>query len=348
MNLMPLDVDGLRACSVPPLHSLQPRYWPTALAYRLRAPMLSATKLAARGEPCRTGIGIDDALFVIGYWRSGTTLLHELLASGPFRVTPTTHQCFNPQSFSLLRQGQRTATRPMDGIRISADSPQEDEFALAGLGAPSPYHLWVTPSRLATTWRHGLEFEDADAEDAWFTVFSDFAQRVADVGGKPLLLKSPPHAFRLELLGRRLPSSKFIYIARDPVEVYHSTVKMLTKMLEVYALEAWTPTDVAAYAIRTRRLLAQRIRAAAQSLSDTRFACIRFEDLLANPQEQIVNLLHRLGEPCPDNFVQRLSRAIQERQLYRRSYYSDGLALPDEVAAEWSEITEAWAAGELT
>ena len=40
-------------------------------------------------------------IFVIGHWRAGTTLLHELLSCDPRHSVPTTYQCFAPHHFLL-------------------------------------------------------------------------------------------------------------------------------------------------------------------------------------------------------------------------------------------------------
>ena len=43
----------------------------------------------------------DDPLFVIGHWRSGTTLLHELLVHDPQHTCPNAYCCFGPNHFLL-------------------------------------------------------------------------------------------------------------------------------------------------------------------------------------------------------------------------------------------------------
>src|SRR5690349_24370902 len=78
---------------------------------------------------------LRDAVVVLGYWRSGTTLLHELLCLDKRYTYPTTHACMNPHHFlfseaSALASGGPTAQRPMDEMEVRASSPQEDEFAL--------------------------------------------------------------------------------------------------------------------------------------------------------------------------------------------------------------------------
>src|SRR5690606_16137142 len=40
-------------------------------------------------------------VFIIGHWRSGTTMLHELLVLDERHNFPTTYQCFAPNHFLL-------------------------------------------------------------------------------------------------------------------------------------------------------------------------------------------------------------------------------------------------------
>ena len=97
------------------------------------------------GKIARTEIQ-DDPIFVIGHWRSGTTLLHELLGAGRQRHTYSdTYACFTPQAFSGLRLVLAAAVgcccprrRPMDNMAAGWDRPQEDEFALCNMGARRP------------------------------------------------------------------------------------------------------------------------------------------------------------------------------------------------------------------
>lgn len=96
---------------------------------------------------------LRDAVVVLGYWRSGTTLLHELMCLDPRYTFPTTHACMNPHHFlfteaSTLASGGASAQRPMDDMVVQSGSPQEDEFALLSLGARSPYEALLIPSVL--------------------------------------------------------------------------------------------------------------------------------------------------------------------------------------------------------
>ncbi|HZU38120.1 MAG TPA: sulfotransferase, partial [Gemmataceae bacterium] len=95
-------------------------------------------------------------IFIIGHWRTGTTLLHELLVLDERHGYPTTYECMSPNDF-LLTEGFFTrwlrflapSHRPMDNMVAGFERPQEDEFALCMLGQPSPYLAIAFPNRPA-------------------------------------------------------------------------------------------------------------------------------------------------------------------------------------------------------
>ena len=88
----------------------------------------------------------QDPIFVIGHWRSGTTLLHELLVRDPRHTYPDTYACFAPNHFLISSWVIKPclkfllpSRRPTDNMAAGWDHPQEDEFALCNMGVPSPY-----------------------------------------------------------------------------------------------------------------------------------------------------------------------------------------------------------------
>ncbi len=84
-------------------------------------------------------------LFIIGHWRSGTTHLHNLLSMDENFSCPTAYQALFPHHFVFSQAGGvlfnllAPTKRPMDNVAFSADTPHEDEFAIAAHCAISPY-----------------------------------------------------------------------------------------------------------------------------------------------------------------------------------------------------------------
>src|SRR5438874_8929098 len=99
-------------------------------------------------------------LFIVGHWRTGTTLLHELLILDERHTYPNTYQCLEPNHFLLTERLLTRALpflmpahRPMDNMAAGWDRPQEDEFALCMIGQPSPYLTIAFPN-------HGPQFSE--------------------------------------------------------------------------------------------------------------------------------------------------------------------------------------------
>ncbi len=93
-------------------------------------------------------------VFIVGHWRSGTTLLHELMVRDERLSSPSTFQCFAPHHFLVSEWFFRRfgawllpGKRPMDNMAAGWDRPQEDEFALIELGLPSPYRRMAFPNQ---------------------------------------------------------------------------------------------------------------------------------------------------------------------------------------------------------
>ena len=115
--------------------------------------VLAGIQWAVWGRGLRAARIEHDPIVILGHWRSGTTLLHELLACDPAFVAPTTVQCGVPSHFVLSEQFARERLgfllpkrRPMDDMTMGFDRPQEDELALCNLGLPSPWWTVAFPN----------------------------------------------------------------------------------------------------------------------------------------------------------------------------------------------------------
>ena len=86
-----------------------------------------------------------DPLFIIGHWRTGTTLLHELLALDCRHRCPTTFECFCPTHF-LITEGLMKfwsgfvlpPHRPPDNMEMGWDYPRRTSLPFAIWGSPAP------------------------------------------------------------------------------------------------------------------------------------------------------------------------------------------------------------------
>jgi omega-hydroxy-beta-dihydromenaquinone-9 sulfotransferase len=307
--------------------------------------VLRSTQATLTGSRRREA-SLAGSVFVLGYWRSGTTLLHNYLCCDERFGYPSTYACMQPHHF-VLTQGaalagpQRSIRRPMDGMEISPGSPQEDEFALLALGARSPYEALLTPSHLTEALALGDPRDlSAPEERQWRELFVEFLRSVSVVeGGRPLMLKSPPHGYRVASLRELLPDARFIVIVRSPETVFESAIRMWRSLFPIYALEPIPPEDHTREAVLEDRLRFEaKLAAGLAGLPDDRLALVRYEDLVREPLQALGGLYEqlRLGD------YSAVEPAIKA-QMRLRGEYAPWSTLPPEqwmrrLQARWAPV----------
>lgn len=263
---------------------------------------------------------------VAGFWRSGTTLLHELLALDPQWASLNTHQCMNPAT--LLRPPPKSgasSARPMDAMRIDAATPQECEFASLLLGSPSFYRVLLLPE----SWDRQARFLDpalyTDVErEAWIDDLRA-VMTMASVGdSRPLLLKSPTHTFRLDLIRRVFPDAKTVFIHRDPLPVVQSNLRLWRSLFALYALSPSDDKRLLGRVLAVYDLHVRRVIEALPAWSKQNLVAIRYEELVADPARCIEQLYERLGWRFTSTFAIRL-----REEWGRRRHFVAGQTVAD-------------------
>lgn len=251
-------------------------------------------------------VEIVPPVFVLGHWRSGTTHLHNLLTLDPKAASPTTFECVFPGGFLVAERAMGwaltpflPAIRPMDTVPMATDAPFEDEFALAKIGLPSPYAAMAFP-------RHGPPPPDhldisllPDKErQAWSDGFLWLMRRLQLAHpGRRLTLKSPPHTARIGMLLKLFPEARFVHIARNPYDIYPSTLrlwKILNSRLGLQnpALDdGWLPEHVLA---TLPRMYAAYERDKAL-VPEGRLVEITYERLVVDPAATLEQIYNGLG-----------------------------------------------------
>jgi len=234
----------------------------------------------------------SDPVFILGLWRSGTTVLHELVNACGGWVTPQTWQCFNPSTCFLSGPPARAAAvkRPMDQGLIAAEGPQEDEFALLLLGAPSLYRGLIDPRRLLEGGGPSRSDDTAGLE-RWLA----FVRGVAGTGSGRLLLKSPGHTFRIPALRRLFPGARFIWIGRHPGEVLASNVRMWTAMMDLYALWDCPEGAVGRFLQEAMRSCGAVLERCVAEMTREQMLWVDFEALQTDPERVLRQILQFTG-----------------------------------------------------
>ncbi|MGC4015022.1 MAG: sulfotransferase [Luteolibacter sp.] len=293
-------------------------------------------------------------LFILGHWRSGTTHLHNLLALHDSRfAAPTTYQALAPSTFLTTEdEAKQTyadrmpATRPMDNMPLTFDTPQEDEFALCALTTLSPYLALAFPRREAHFERYLTFSGVAESEiREWKETFQWFCRKLSYKHGpaRRLVLKSPAHTARIRLLLEMFPDASFIHIHRHPYEVfrsfrhYHDTAAWFTY------LQRPDRSRVEESIIRGYRRMHDAYHEQRELIPAGRLCEVRFEDLEKDAVGTVGGIYETLGLSGFDEFLPTLEAQVKQRDGYRKNRFEPlELRLRDRLAREWRREFETW------
>jgi omega-hydroxy-beta-dihydromenaquinone-9 sulfotransferase len=234
-------------------------------------------------------------VFIVGHWRSGTTLLHNLLSRDPGFCFPTVVDVLRPYDFYpnpldfvtrqvVLRFLPRT--RPMDDVRLDPDLPQEEELALATMGAPSFFNCVYFPKRMTSVFAQDVLFAGADDETLrlWREALRYYLAKLAALNpGRRLLLKNPAHSARIPLLLALFPGATFIHIHRDPSAVFHSMRNFYRRMLPILALQDYRLADIDDHILWAYPKLMSLLLDSLGALPPGRAIVVRYDELVADP-----------------------------------------------------------------
>jgi hypothetical protein len=284
-------------------------------------------------------------IFLLGFWRSGTTFLHELFCRDPRFGFPSTYACLNPSHFLLSepwvrgQMAQRQTPRPMDNLRYSWTSPQEDEFALLALGAPSPYEALLVPSLMREP-RSLLDLRERPVkeQDRWKQALVDFLRLLTVQQGKTMVLKSPPHGFRLPLLPALFPQARYVIIERNPYEVFVSNLKLWRTLLDMYSLESYSLAEIEAFVLAAYLIHEESIAEGVRNISPRALARVRYEDLVADPIGQMVRLYMELGIEGFEAVRPILSQHVADIGDYKRNHFLLSPLQKSRLDEEWGEV----------
>ena len=282
-------------------------------------------------------------IFVIGHWRTGTTLLHELLIRDERFGFPDMQDCFNPHH-ALLTNGlfKRYARwmlpekRPMDNMLFGWERPQEDEFALALLGLPSTYTDFAFPNR-PPMYPGALDLSGLTPAELtkWKRLFVRFLKEVTVRTGKQLVLKSPPHTARIPTLLELFPDARFVHIVRDPRIVFPSTVNLWKTMARTHGLQCPEWPGLEEKVLREFRVIYDRLEEARPLLKTGRFHELRYEELIQNPVTELKKVYDGLELDGFDTAKPR----IEDYQRQNAGYETNKYAL---TASQHAAIEERW------
>lgn len=287
-------------------------------------------------------------LIVLGLPRTGTTLLHRLLAEDPAHHAPYFWELSSPlprpgrqdtrrQRAERFLKVRKLMTKDLDRKHfITANAPEEDFFML-GATFEAWYFWMFVPVYGYINWYLTQDHERKYREyRAWLQVLQ------AAHTGRRLVLKAPEHTGGLSALLRAVPEARLVQLHRDPVTAFASfaSLSRTTQGLATNTL------DVTQNAATNLQLLSEE---AERNLSERdanpgAVLDVRYDDLMADPESTVRRIYEHYDLTLTDTCQQSLSRYLEENPQGKHGAHryttSDSGFSDDRVRAHFAAYNE--------
>lgn len=332
-------------------HKPEPRYYPKMLLTLLVSgifEIFNAWERMRWGKTIRAYRMEKPPVFIIGFWRSGTTLLHNLLCQDPEASYTTTMHTVFPHMVLTQRRWLRPlinlmlpALRPFDNVRMDMDFPQEEEYGMVNLQHCSLYNFFQFPGDFDDIVEHEITPEGSGRQQLhhWERQYRNMIAKAGlNTGGKRYTGKNPCNLARLPLLKQLFPEARFIFIYRNPYRVVESLYRFYLAILPGVQLQKLPPDFsrekiVKLYVSMMEHYAADKSRIGANALVE-----IKMEDFLQDKIHHLSQIYTACDLGVFDTIRPYMDAYLQDNAGYARESYDihpDTYMLVNRYASDW-------------
>ncbi len=279
--------------------------------------------------------------FIVGSPRSGTSILHEILACDPAVRAPAMWEMLHPveaiEGDTLRRIGDAT-TQFWHDLQPeyetmhanSGDLPNECIFITMNDFLSD---AWGGPHLVPTYEAHLFTSDHRPTYAFHRDILRTLEQRER---GQRWLLKAPSHLAQLRALFAVYPQARIIHTHRDPLKTLPSTLSLLGTLkwmrCENVDIAKLAPLIARGQAASYQREIEQR---ADGTLPDNHFIDVRYADLIAAPLDTIETIYQSLGWRLSDETRTKMADYLQQKPkgshgAHRYSMQEMGLSTDEE------------------
>lgn len=275
---------------------------------------------------------IPPPVFVVGSPRSGTSILHELLACDPASRCPLMWEMEHPVE-ALAGDALRAVGNAETTFWHDVQPEYETMHANSG-ELPNECIYMTLHEFLSDHWsgchvvpsyeRHLAKADHRPAYRLHRRFLQTLQQRAR---GERWLLKAPSHLFQLPALFDVYPEARVIQTHRDPLKTIPSALSLMATLkwmrCERVALERAAARTALGYAHVYRAEIEQR---ASGALPDERFVDVRYHDLVGDPVGTVRGIYAALGWDFSPALERRVADYIAAKPRGSRGAHRYALA----------------------
>jgi omega-hydroxy-beta-dihydromenaquinone-9 sulfotransferase len=298
----------------------------------------------------------EHPVFILGHYRSGTTLLQKLLICDNNFGSIKYLDVFCPVSAFLFpgitRKWLQFIIRIFqvkniffNNMVLRLDDPgEEDLYMISGCSEYSTAWGFVFPRAITTYFDRWTTFDNYKNKKKWARAYTYYLKRITLKNNhKALILKSPPNTARIKSLLEMFPDARFIYIYRNPYRVFYSMQNLWNNVIEKhFALQNISNSERKESIFNIYLKLMDQFEKDKGFIPAGNLIEIRYEDLENDPIHEIKRIYASFGIQGYDHSIENIEQRLEIEKKYSPLTYQYDQNTLDEVYERWAYFIDKW------
>lgn len=286
-----------------------------------------------RMHPAVNDIEIKNPVFIIGFPRSGTTLLHALLArdndhrwmpsweaNSPLPEGPDISREVDPRLKAARLKSEKMLQNPPEHMKmhyVAYDEPDEC-FGILKSSFVSGGFWWATGATEYLQWLQAQSFTDP------YKLHKRYLKIMSAMHDRPRwLLKCPSHLSHIAVIKQVYPGAKFVHIHRDPMKSLSSGASLSAVIRKSYVKKICL-AKVGSEVSSVNHDVISEYMEQREKLNEADIVDVHFHELMQNPNALIKKIYKHFSFSYDDAMAARVDEylACNPRNKFGSHKYS--------------------------
>jgi len=303
----------------------------------------------------KTNISIDP-VFILGHYRSGTTLLQKLMVSDKRFGFLNYYDALFPNTNLLLGNKMQSVFQGLihmfkiknpffhNSILQLSEPDEEEDYLMNKVSAYSAYWGIIFPARWREWLNGSVQMSDQKYLCGWKKEYQRTLQYVTfRNNGKQLVLKSPPNTERIRVLLEMFPKAKFIFLARNPFFLYYSILNMWKRaILKYYSVQKISEAELEELVFGHFEYLMEQYEKDKHLIPNGNIVEISYEELKADSVATIQKIYSEIHLPDFEITANDLAVQLEKEKDYQNFYHQCNAETFNRIYERWGKYIQRW------
>lgn len=295
-----------------------------------------------------------DPVFILGHYRSGTSLLQKLMVSDQRFGFLNYYDALFPNTSLLLGKRMQSVFQGLihifkiknpffhNSILKLSEPDEEDDYLMNKGSAYSAYWGLIFPVRWREWLNSAVQMSDQKYLCGWKKEYLRTLQYVTfRNNGKPLVLKSPPNTERIRVLLEMFPKAKFIFLSRNPFLLYYSTRNMWKRaILRYYSLQKISEAELDELVFGHFEYLMEQYEKDKHLIPNGNLVEISYEELKTDSFDTIRKIYSCINLPDFEITANNLAAQLEKEKEYQNFYHPLNAETFERINHRWENYIQ--------